>query len=67
MDLSNPFEVVLHHLLIGGMTDLGHWDEVLIISALVCTVSCWARLTMSHDIRLLSSHDIIKMLYYIVS
>ena len=28
MDLGNPFEVVVHHLLIGGMPSLDHWDQI---------------------------------------
>ena len=67
MDLGNPFEVVVHHLLIGGMTDLGHQDKVIMVSALVCIVTLWTRLIVSHDVRLLSSHDFIKLLYCIIS
>ena len=35
MDLGNPVEIVVHYLLIGGMTCLGCWDAFLIVSALV--------------------------------
>ena len=35
VDLGNPFETVVHYLLIGGMTYLGHWDVFLMVSALV--------------------------------
>ena len=39
MDLGNTFRVVVHHLLIGGITGLDYWDEVPIVSALVCMVT----------------------------
>ena len=35
MDLGNPFETIVHYLLIGGMTCLGHRDGFSIVSALV--------------------------------
>ena len=35
MDLGNSVETIVHHLLIGGMTRLGHWDEFPMVSALV--------------------------------
>ena len=35
MDLSNPFEVVLHYILFGGMNGLSHWDGFFMVSALV--------------------------------
>ena len=49
MGLGNPLEVVVHHLLIGGMTGLGYWDEFPMVSALVCMVTHWTGPTMSHD------------------
>ena len=67
MDLGNSFEVVVHHLLIRGMTNLGHWDGVPMVSALVCTVTYWIGLMVSHDIRLSVSHDFIKLIHSIVS
>ena len=36
MDLGNPLKVIVHYLLIGGMTSLGHSDGVPIVSALAC-------------------------------
>ena len=39
VDLGDPFEVVVHHLLIGGMIGLSHWDRVPMLSALVCMVT----------------------------
>ena len=35
MDLGNPIETVVHYLLIGGMTCLGHQDGFPMVSALV--------------------------------
>ena len=67
MDLGNPFEVLVHQLLIGGIVGLDHRDEVPMVSALVYMVTHWTRLTMSHDISLLGSHNFTKLLYYIVS
>nr|CAN74791.1 hypothetical protein VITISV_033137 [Vitis vinifera] len=57
VDLGNPFEVVVHHPLIGCMVSLGHQDGVTMVSALVCMVytldktyghyvpTCWASTT----------------------
>ena len=67
MDLDNPVEVVMHYFLIRGMVSLDHWDMVPMVSALVCTITHWTRITMSHDIRLSSSHDFTKLLCSIVS
>ena len=35
MDLGNPIEIVVYHLLIGGMACFSRWDEFLMVSALV--------------------------------
>ena len=67
VDLDNSFEVIVHHLLIRGMIGLSHWDEVPMVSALICIVTHWTRPTMSHVIRLSSSHDFTKLLQCIVS
>ena len=67
MGLGNPLEVVVHHLLIGGMTGLGYWDGFPIVNALVCMVTHWTGPTVSHDLRLSSSHNLTKLLHYIVS
>ena len=48
MDLDNPIETVVHHLLIGGMTCLGRWDEFPMVSLLVY-VTYWTGPTMNHD------------------
>ena len=53
MGLGNPLEVVVHHLLIRGMTDLGYWDEFLMVSALVCIVAYWTGPMVSYNLRLL--------------
>ena len=57
MNLSNPLKVVVHHLLIGRMTNLSYWDEFPMVSALVCMVAHWTGPMMSYDLRLSSSHD----------
>ena len=67
MDLHNPFEVILHYLLIRGVVGLGHQDEVLMVSTLVCMITHWIGLMMSHDVRLSGSHNFTKLLYYIIS
>ena len=61
MGLGNPLEVIVHHLLIGGMIGLGYRDRFPMVSALVCMVTHWIRPMMSHDLRLSSSHDFTKL------
>ena len=39
MDLDNPFEIIIHYLLIGGMTCLSLWDEIFKVSALVYMIT----------------------------
>ena len=51
MSLSNPLESVVHHLLIGGMTGLGYWDEFPMVSALVCMVAHWIGPMVIYDLR----------------
>ena len=63
MNLGNLFEGVVHYLLIGGMTSIGSWDRFSMVSALMCMVIHWTRPTMSHELRLSSSHDLTKLLY----
>ena len=67
MGLGNPLEVVVHHLLIGGMTDLSYQDGFPMVSALVCMVTHWIGPTVSHDLRLSISHDLNKLLHCVVS
>ena len=56
MALGNPLEVVVHHLLIGGMVGLGYRHRFPMVCSLVCMV-LW---------RLSSSHDLAKLLYCVV-
>ena len=67
VDLSKPLEVVVHHLLIGGMTGLDYQDGFPMVSALVCMVTYLTRSTVSHDLRLSSSHDLTKLFHCVVS
>ena len=67
MGLSNPLKVVVHHFLIGRMAGRGYRDGFPMVSALMCIVTHWTRPTMSHDLRLSSSHGLIKLLHYVVS
>ena len=67
MGLGNPLEVVVHHLLIGRMTGFGYQDGFSMVSALVCVVTHWIGHTVSHDLRLSSSHDLTKLFYFVVS
>ena len=39
INLGNPFEIVVHHLLIEGMIVVGHWDRILRVSVLVYTIT----------------------------
>ena len=57
--LDNLLEVVVHYLLIGRMIGLGLQDEFPMVSALVCMITHWRRLMVSHDISLSSSHNFI--------
>ena len=57
----------MHHLLIGGMIGLGYRDGFPMVSALVCMVIHWIRPTVSHDLRLSSSHDLTNLLHCVVS
>ena len=50
MDLGNPFEVVIHNLLIGEMTYLSHQDEFSIIRLLVNMFTHWIGLMVSYKI-----------------
>ena len=67
MGLGNPWEVVVHYFLIRGMTGLGYRDEFSMVSALVCMVTHWTGLIISYNLRLSSSHDLIKLLHCVVS
>ena len=67
MDLGNPLQFLVHHLLIGRMTGLDYWDGFPMVSALVYMVAHWIRPILSYDLRLSSSHDSTKLLHCIVS
>ena len=67
MDLGNPLLVVMHYLLIRGMTGLGYQDDFPIVNALVCMVIHWIGPTVSHEVRLSSNHAFTKLLCCIVS
>ena len=67
MGLGNPLEIVVHHLLIGGMVGLSYQDRLPKVTALVCMVTHWTRTMVSHDLRLSSSHDLTKLLHCVVS
>ena len=41
MNLDNSLEVVMHYLLIRGITGLDHQNEFPMVSALVCMVTHW--------------------------
>ena len=67
MGLGNPLEVIVHYLLIGRMTGPTYQDEFPMVSALVFMVTHWIGLTVSHDLRVSSSHDLTQLLHYVVS
>lgn len=50
MELGNPYEVVVHYLLIRRMICLGHKDEIPMVTILVCMVAHWTIPMVSHDI-----------------
>ena len=60
---SNPFDIVVYYFLIGGMIGLSHWNEFQIVSALMCMVTYYTRPMVSHDLRLLGSHDFTFLLH----
>ena len=50
MDLGNLSNVIMHYLLIRGMTCLGHRDGFPMTNALMCIVIHWTRPTMNDGI-----------------
>ena len=66
MGLGSPLEVVVYHLLIGGIVGFGCRNGFLMVSALVCMVTHWTRSMVSHELRLSSSHDLVKLLHCVV-
>ena len=67
MGLGNLLEVLVHHLLIGGMIGLSYQDRLPMVTALMCMVTHWTIPMVSHDLRLSSSHDLINLLHCVVS
>lgn len=57
----------IYYILIGGMINLDHHDEVPMVSALMYMIIHWIGPMVGHDIRLSDGHDFTKLLYYIVS
>ena len=50
MNFGNSFEVVIHYLLILGMTSFGYQDEFYMVNVLVYMVTHWIRPIVNHDI-----------------
>ena len=67
MGLGNLLKIVVHHLLIGEMTGIGHRNEFPIVSVLVCMVTHWIESMVSHDLRLSRNHNLTKLFHYIIS
>ena len=67
MDLDNPSETIVYHFLIRGMTSIDHRVRFPMVSALVYMVTHLTRPTVTYDLRLSSSHNLIKLLYYVIS
>ena len=67
MNLDNSLEGMIHYFLFGRIIDLGYRDGVLMVSALMCTITHKIWPITSHDVRLSNSHDFTKLLHYIVS
>ena len=63
MDLGNPVEIIVHYLLIRGMTCFDCQDGFPMLSALVCMVINWTGPTLNHDIRLSNCH--VSPIYYV--
>ena len=67
MGLGNQLEAIVHYLLIRVIVGLSYRDEFPMVSALVYLGAHWTGPMMSHNLRLSSSHDITKLLHYVVS
>ena len=67
MGLGNLLEVVVHHLLIGGIVSLRYWDGFPMVSALVRMIAHWIGPMAIYDLRLSNSHDFTKLLHCVVS
>ena len=53
MDLGSLVEIVVHYLIIGGMTCFGCRDKFPMVSTLVSMVTHWTWLMVNHGVRLL--------------
>ena len=67
MGLGNPLEVLVHHFLIRGITDLGYWGEFPMMSVLICMDAHWTGPIVSYGLRLSSSYEFTKLFHYVVS
>ena len=67
MDLNNPFEIIVYYILIEGMIGIDHWNRIPMENTSVCMITHWIELMVSHDVSLLSSYDLIKLLYCMIS
>lgn len=50
MNLGNSFEAIVHYLLVEGMTNLDHEDEVSMVTILIYMVTFWTEPLMSREI-----------------
>ena len=50
MDLCNQFETIVHYLLIGGVTGIGHWANFHMVSTLVCMFTHWKEHVVNNNI-----------------
>ena len=67
MGLGYSLEVVVHYILIGGMTGLSYWDGFPMVGAPVWMVAYWIGPIVSYELRLSSSHDSTRLLRSVVS
>ena len=52
IDLGNSIEIIVHYLLIGGMTCLSHRDKFPMVNELVCMITHWIGPKVNHDLSL---------------
>ena len=50
MNLDNPYEVIIHYLLIGEMTFFSHQNGFPMVSTLICMITHWIGLMVDYDI-----------------
>ena len=58
MDLGNLVKIIVHYLLIKGMTYFDCQDEVPMMCALVCMVTNCIRLIVNDGVKLSGCHDL---------